>query len=756
MIINSLWAENVLKYSLLDLQEIPERGLIAVIGDNESGKSTIGESICFALFGRTFSLDTEDLDKLIRWGESRCSIKLEFTTPDGQRYQVARFLDEQGNHDASISRAGESPMIHGVEDVAAALEDIIGFGYTEFIESFYLAQREITTPHPHSHAVKAMAGVEALEKVAERCRQEIEQARKLAVEAKAEHADIQGQIDALDLKEGHLESLQQRRKGHEDALPSNRAHITGLQAENDEGDRLLGRLQDGSTNWLGTGAEASFKQRKEQEARLKQLLAELSPGCREDRNTTAPFSALSDLAADVRGQLAEFGDLSGSTAGYREQLERLLGQRDDTPLKDGEQAFGERNDELLAQEEEQGARRRTANRLSWLFLILALAAWILTGLLGLAPDSSQAQPASWLPELDPQWRTQLQPWFIFGAGTLTALFLVFAGRSIMFGSRLKQLAGAHELLLNEQKTAAAELRTLARLDDMPMSEAVSSLGALSDETLAAHSREFAQSPAAVLMQAEEYEHRRSGFKDAQAALEGGFATSKQARLQKVEGLEKSVTGHSDKIARLDGEIPVEQERVHRHLELSAIAGNLQSSIDELHHRIEVRELSIELTKGAVYYISQRFNTEVRNLAADSLPKFTNERYEHLQIDENLKVNAFSNEKRNFMDLDEISSGTQRQIMLAVRLALSQKLVNSVIQGAQMLFLDEPFAFFDEPRTASALAVLPQVSGDFTQIWVTSQTFPEQSRFDLYVQCEAADNLSPMIKKRAQETSSGNR
>ncbi len=62
MIINRLKAENVLKYARLELDPIPAAGLIAIIGDNESGKSSIGESICFALFGRTFSLDTGDLE----------------------------------------------------------------------------------------------------------------------------------------------------------------------------------------------------------------------------------------------------------------------------------------------------------------------------------------------------------------------------------------------------------------------------------------------------------------------------------------------------------------------------------------------------------------------------------------------------------------------------------------------------------------------------------------------------------------------
>jgi exonuclease SbcC len=70
----------------------------------------------------------------------------------------------------------------------------------------------------------------------------------------------------------------------------------------------------------------------------------------------------------------------------------------------------------------------------------------------------------------------------------------------------------------------------------------------------------------------------------------------------------------------------------------------------------------------------------------------------------------------------------------------------VIQGPQFLFLDEPFAFFDESRTASALAVLPQVSRDFTQIWVTSQTFPATSRFDLVIECNAQESHSPRIRR----------
>jgi exonuclease SbcC len=87
-----------------------------------------------------------------------------------------------------------------------------------------------------------------------------------------------------------------------------------------------------------------------------------------------------------------------------------------------------------------------------------------------------------------------------------------------------------------------------------------------------------------------------------------------------------------------------------------------------------------------------------------------------------------------MDLEEISSGTQRQIMLAVRLALSQELVRSAVDGKQFVFLDEPFAFFDRERTLKSLQVLPGLSDEITQIWIVSQEFPEGQDFDLSVSC----------------------
>ena len=53
MIITSMIAENFRKYAHLQLDNLPDRGLIALTGGNESGKSSIGDAIQFGLFGHT-------------------------------------------------------------------------------------------------------------------------------------------------------------------------------------------------------------------------------------------------------------------------------------------------------------------------------------------------------------------------------------------------------------------------------------------------------------------------------------------------------------------------------------------------------------------------------------------------------------------------------------------------------------------------------------------------------------------------------
>ena len=90
-----------------------------------------------------------------------------------------------------------------------------------------------------------------------------------------------------------------------------------------------------------------------------------------------------------------------------------------------------------------------------------------------------------------------------------------------------------------------------------------------------------------------------------------------------------------------------------------------------------------------------------------------------------------------MEFDEISSGTQRQVLLAVRLSMSQALARDSVKGDQFLFLDEPFAFFDQERTRHSLATMHDME-HLPQVWIISQEFPEEAEFSRQITCSRMD------------------
>jgi len=190
----------------------------------------------------------------------------------------------------------------------------------------------------------------------------------------------------------------------------------------------------------------------------------------------------------------------------------------------------------------------------------------------------------------------------------------------------------------------------------------------------------------------------------------------------------------DQVSLVDRAIGEEQQRLREAERLAAMRDEHRDTRRAREHHVRVRDIGINLLESASRERSHQFNKEVRSLAGRALPRFTEDRYQHLQIDESLSVRVFSNDKHDFMDFDEISSGTQRQIMLAVRLALSQELILSTVGGAQFVFLDEPFAFFDEQRMLKTLHALPELSDELAQIWIITQQLPEAARVDAHIRC----------------------
>jgi len=212
MIITDITARNLLKYEKLDLLSLPDRGLIGISGENESGKSSVGEAICFALFGRSFSLGVGEGKQMLRWGAASGSVKLRFLAR-GHAYEISRFLDSDGNHSAKLVREGDDmPIATGIERVESALITVIGFDYDEYIDAFYLAQREIHAPDAGSKAVKKMAGLAALEQVAGDIDREMQEEHKASAVLNQEIDQLEKALGELGVDERLLPHLEQQRE----------------------------------------------------------------------------------------------------------------------------------------------------------------------------------------------------------------------------------------------------------------------------------------------------------------------------------------------------------------------------------------------------------------------------------------------------------------------------------------------------------------------------------------------------------------
>jgi hypothetical protein len=727
MNINNIRAHNVLKYAHLEFNGLPVQGLIAVSGRNESGKSTIGETICFALFGRTFSLRPEEITKIIRWGETRCRVLLDFTVGQAgeeREYRVERSLDDAGNQGATLTRIGqEEPQARGVAAVTAEVKRLAGFGYKEFIESFYLAQREIHTPHGHSEAVKSMAGLAPLERVDAQLAQEVKELTDNMINAERDMADVNDRLSELNIQPDYLHSLwaDLSATGEQHREKSTRARL--LRHVSDRCREALQMLKTETGPVLKAGINTSYQGWSAHAKRLDKCAQVLDSHCAQRdaaSSTTESTATLKDFVQHLKEQLARFGQIMEGVGSYRARLTRLLKEpaSDDAP-KSQEASLPAKKAEFARRAEAAMHSRKRARVFAVISLILAIAVWMVWIILFPIVLGWQGYDVT----------------LLCVAIALTIIFVLFMIRSRVMSTRIKRFRNESAALDRQIQETREEAAALDDLATMPLPNAVALLTNVRDEQIAAEAAQFESDSSVTLLDHDSLNEYRRLLTSVIARSEDDIEAARSHIANEAAELDRDVRELARTMAQLNQAIPVEQERRRTADHLQGIMQSLQGKIDETRDKIEIRNLARDVLEHGYQYVSRRFNHDIRSLVGKTLPLLTSNRYEHLQIDEALRVRVFSGQKHDFLNLDEISSGTQRQIMLAVRLALAQALVNTAVYGNQFIFLDEPFAFFDEQRMRDALKVLPTLSDNITQIWVIAQEFPEDAHFNLHIRCE---------------------
>ena len=146
--------------------EFPERGIIGLVGDNESGKSTILESLTWALFGSA-TLRGKLSDLRWRGAAPRQTARVTWRLViDGKQYTITR-----GETDARVSvlRDGaEQEVASGQSTVTEYMGKVIGMSHAEFAASYLCEQKEVTRllvmrPMERQKFVRGVMGVDVLD-----------------------------------------------------------------------------------------------------------------------------------------------------------------------------------------------------------------------------------------------------------------------------------------------------------------------------------------------------------------------------------------------------------------------------------------------------------------------------------------------------------------------------------------------------------------------------------------------------------------
>ncbi|MGB0721532.1 MAG: AAA family ATPase [Gammaproteobacteria bacterium] len=781
MIIQSFRARNLYKYSRLELKDIPARSMIGIAGPNESGKSAIAESICLGLFGRTFSVPADRLEKIIKWGEQDAEVQLHFLGSDSIPYRAIRMISADGAHSARLERLDTGETIaQGMDAVDLAVTQVIGFDFDQYVEAFYLAQKEFAALHPQSQMLRELLGIAHLDEVAQGLQREMDDDATIIESAERNIEDCQSRLDELSIDEDRLATLTADRDTLTTDLSSAREEKRNESSRRDDIEAALDEVESAIALTLDVTDETPPDSQQTARHRLDGAIAALAAAGEDDdlpedfnlsdlRTWAADYGERLDSEAAIHRDAMHYGDGLRSWVGAPQSDEppgntpngengdtdgagdSPLGTEESSTSSDADTGSAEKADatgpESGYETEKAGLnercsvlqRRRSGNtRLLLIFAILGAVGGAAWWFLAQQPDSPMGERlGAWVasvPQFSEGFTAQQLNILAAGAGVLLFLAIIMMFRGGSLGRQVLDGRIALAELERKRKKVQQELGILDGLGAGTIRERMNLIAELDDEALHKQATGFVEGPGHVLCDAESFERFLEPLAESGERLSAARPEFSAQWDRDLASLTSRLEELESSRAEIDELISDEEARRGEASDLLTRMEAARSSIDDPNHRIRVRERALEQIEGTVHRIYSHFNTQIRDYLQRLVPLITDGRYQHMKIAGNFAMEVFSTDKNDFVDLEDLSSGTQRQILLAVRLALSQALADARDVSGQALILDEPFAFFDRERMDQTLLTLSGFSDEMTQIWVISQEFSAHAPFDKLLEC----------------------
>lgn len=727
MIIHSIQAQDFMKFRSLRLVRLPPRGLVGIVGDNESGKTTVGHAILFSLFGEA---PEGDLMRLIHWDADQMKIAMEFTAEGYGTFVIYREIDRRGTNYVRLrNKEDEKDACSGIIAVGDRLGEMLGVTAEEFKVSFFMSQKDVDFLRPGrdgpSPILDRILGLHDLLELARSAESSLEDIRRgvaqISEELKVRESIYQGSYEDPERELLFIKDMEELKKDVErvarevNSLGHSEKALAGEIARREEG---IGGLEALRTvrhpDQLLEGVD-DLVERDEAPLTDAAVSEALGGVAAERKRMRAPLDTLRDYIehlGNLRGLVGEVGEALYIRIREEAEKSRLLGK-----------AFVRHS---------RWARRTGFLTVLFLVLALASAAWWVVAARTYPPDKIIGTFAG-----GPEWSRDT---LLIGLGALFGFSVVlsyFLGRNSLRMSarraeeeRLKKEAEDNLRELEERRAFCVSFGErgadlpVAELEDLGDSGVSAGIAALQAAHPELSSEGHASSPlwddiaqAGGRIREALEEARQSAASD--RAVKEDLLRERKAKLRDVE---ESLAGFRQKQEMLKS-LGEEKETLERDLL-------------EARHQAKVHETLAREAREAAQGMRGRFGPALARFLKPILPQVTRGRYSNVRVGPDLSVKVFSTDKNDFLSLNELSGGTLEQLLLAVRLGLSQALIlsrGSPDLGAQFLFLDEPFPSSDRLRSTQFARLLHEM-GAFAQVFVTTQAREViQEGYDLIVE-----------------------
>lgn len=701
--------------------EFPEEGKIGILGQNESGKTTLLEVIEYALYGvKKGRAADESRENIVTWGKEEAKLEIEFTS--GQdRFLLRRAFDVRGSHKARLT-----PIVNGKEDLTKALnslteieariEQITGMDRDSFTKLVYIRQKDLDALKELAKArreqlVNKVMGIEVFDEAVNKVK-----------------ADLSTLEKDLEKRRVELESVRKNVQTYEQNLVQKSTLQSEITRQKEQLQKKEFDLKEAETVLEGYDWLSEFSS-------TKKLISSV---------TEQRLRIQQDVAAmgELKGQLQKYQSLLDN---YKPEVDRLEGLK--ASFLAVESNFEHAESTLLSLQERRGE------------------AVVRAGL----TDEDREMLSQDLPAKKHQQLILFASLLLLCVGVLAIstlmrqfLFLLFA---LLFGAlsikffmtyqkidRILSSSAEIQTLQTQITDAATRVReaqaamdvlaaqsNVRNVEDINLSlsninneirvetgqESVQAVEALRESSLRTLKRLEESAPNAKLAELDrQFQERTSELERLEktrptstAAIQYDSAMHQTAK-QRVDSLRKEY-------GQLDGEVQRKMgtlSQVETDLERLVADFNRYPKLDAEYKALEDKRQVLDLVVSELGETSREMRGQVIPHASfiinQILPTLTDSRYSQFEITEDLRFKAYSTEAGGYKEREIFSGGTQDQFLIALRLAFTQSILDSrVMADRYSLLMDECISSSDDQRKQGIFEALDAMKKTFSQIFI---------------------------------------